>query len=267
MKRRDFYKGMIEVIQEGCDTLQKIDKAIAEAKAEISSGRYSQDVVNELREKINTLSKQSDEAITATLKTLSKHIDVMRSSLEDEMAMRGSDIVADAELLKYNLGEKELVSIINRNENNPTMVQLVLLHAKERGLDLGVRFSGNEVELNALNSLEYAARVTLRNHSQADIFEDMFGEGSEIEQLFNTIDPPPAVTLSYTDDVIANAVRLLSDNKCLNPDIQSEVIKEFENRPAVLSILRNAAVKGHNFDAVDMIDALIKNDSNNIEEE
>lgn len=77
---------------------------------------------------------------------------------------------------------------------------------------------------------------------------------------------PPAVTLAYSDERIANAVKLLSDNRCLNPDIQKDIISEFENRPAVLSILRNAAVRGHNFDAVHLIDDAIKGENNNTEE-
>ncbi len=261
MKRRDFYTGTIDIIKGGIESLQRIDREIAQIRADILSGRYSQDAINEMTEKISILERKIEDKIAESLATLDKHIDIMRASLSDEMALRGSDITADAELLKYNLSEKELISIMDRYKNNPTMTQLIIKNAEERGIDLGVRFAGNEEQISILNSIGYAANVVLKNRSQSEVFDELFGEGTELSEMFNTVEPPPAVTLAYTDERIANAVRVLSDNRCLNTDIQTDIIKDFENHPAVLSILRNAAVKGHNFDAVDKIDSIIKGDN------
>lgn len=263
MKRRDFYKGTIEIIKEGCEALQRIESEIASVRDKINSGRYAQKTINELEEKINSLNRQLEKEMSERVGTLSEHISIMRTSLDEEMSLRGSDITADAELLKFNLSEKELMSLMNRNENNPTMVQLILKNAKERGIDLGVHFVGNENLINALAEVEYAATVVFNNCNQTEFLDTLFGEGSEFETMFNVIDPSPAVTFAYSDERIANAVRVLSDNKCLSSEIQKDIIHEFENHPAVLSILRNAAVNGRNFDAVDMVDSLLKDENNN----
>lgn len=266
MKRRDFYKGTIKIIKECCEMLQRYDNEIAGLKDKIKSGRYSQNAISEFTENINAIHRQTDTTISESLTALKDHIKAMRVSLDEEMSLRGSDITPDADLLKYNLSAKEMVAIMNRHENNPTMVQLILKNAEERGIDLGVQFVGNDREMGILNGIEYAAKVVFNNRYQSDIFDTLFGEGTDVESMFNVADPPPAVTLAYSDERIANAVKLLSDNRCLNPDIQKDIISEFENRPAVLSILRNAAVRGHNFDAVHLIDDAIKSENNKTEE-
>lgn len=263
MKRRDFYKCTIKIIKDCCESLQRYDNEITAIQEKIKSGRYSKNAISEFTEMINSIRQQTDVSISESLSTLREHIKDMRVYLDDEMSLRGSDITPDADLLKFNLSAKEMVAIMNRHENNPTMVQLILKNAEERGIDLGVQFVGNAREMNILDGIEYAAKVIFNNRYQSDVFDTLLGDGTDFESMFNVADPLPAITLAYSDERIANAVKLLSDNRCLSPDIQKDIVSEFENRPTVLSILRNAAVRGHNFDAVHLIDDTLKDDNNN----
>lgn len=256
MKRREFYKGTVDIIQTCRHEMQENDAEIARIQKKIDSGKYSQEGIAPMRDKVEALKKRNRDEVERALRSINKDIQTMRASLDDELVLRGSDVTPDAKLLDFNLDANELISIIDRHKDNPTMIQLCLKNAKDRGINLGIYFTANEAEQNILRSIEYAAKVTLRNYNSDHVFDELFGEGSAVADVFNTDDRPPAAPLAYSDERIANAARMLREN-LLSPNVQADIIREFESQPDILPILRNAAIEGGNPEAVNTANHLL----------
>lgn len=261
MKRRSFYKDVIAVLKDGCKVLQEIETKKTQLRNKIDSKQFSQIAINSMREEIDSLKKQSTVETEKHLKKLNKLIQEMRVSLDEEMELRGSDITEDAELLKFNLSADELISIINRHRDNPTMIQLCLKNAKDRGIRLGIYFTGNEEEMAVLNSMENSASVVLKYPDKESILDELFGEGSVVATTFDSDDLNRSASLAYSDERVANAARLLKDN-LLSPATQQNIINEFKDYPGILPILRNAAIEGGNSEAGDLASRLILFENN-----
>lgn len=256
MKRHEFYKAVVEGTLESMVTLRAYNKQIADLKSRIESGKYTQQYINEMKDQIRTLERKAENERYDRVAKVEKLVGELTRSLEDEVALRGSDITDDAKLLNFPLNERELSALLTRNKGNPTMEQLILKNATERGIDLGVHFIGNRYEIQAVQDTAFVVKTVLKYPERERVFDECLGSGSAFEQNFNVLTAPKAPSISYSDDRVANMVRLLSDNR-ISPEVQKNMVREFADRPAILPLLKDAAEKGGNLDAVEMATDLL----------
>ena len=264
MRRRDFYKAIYDEVQTGIAILNDRANEIAVREQKIASGKYSVAFVAKLREEIHGFEEEMKRVPDEYIRKINTLIDQRKAILEDEVALRGSDINDDARLLDFNLGARELVALLKRNADNPTMTQLILKNAADRNIALGVWFVGNKAEIDSLDGISYAAKVAMNHYKTERVFNQLFGEGSPIEQQYNIDDQEkqekPA-KIAYSDDRIANAVRLLKESHTLSTVVQEDIIREFSNQQGVLSILKDAAEQGRQYEAVALAEKLLTGES------
>jgi len=259
MTRKEFYKAILDEVQGGIAVLNDRASEIASRKQKIESGKYSQDYIRKLRDEIDQFESEMKVESNDRMRKINAIIEKMKVSLDEEFALRGADINDDAKLLNFNLSAKELFDLLKRNEDNPTMYQLILKNAADRNINLGIQFVGNTREINSMYAVADAAEVTLKHYMVGNVFARLFGEGSTFERQYNIADQTKQepVKIAYSDDRIANAVRLLKDSHTLSPVVQQDIVREFANQPGVLSILKDAAEQGRQHEAATLADNLL----------
>ena len=257
--RREFYKAVLDLAKEAIAKKRLIAAEIDELRNKIDSGKYSKEHCAELETKRRALMKQLEDMDTQVLREVDGLVADVKKNLEAETALNGADIHTDAQLLSFGLNEKELLALLDKHAANPTMVQLVLKSAKERGIDLPVHFVGNADAIKTAESAHDAVKVSIKWFQQDDVFNRIFCEGNSLQRTFDTDDRvwKAKPVIGYSSDKVANAVRLLSDRSNLGDTVQADIIREFADQPGILSILRNAAEKGGKSAAVEEVDKMI----------
>ena len=245
--RRNCYINIMAELRGGLSVMQEYGKEIDVLKQKISSGKYSAEYIQKLKSQVADLEKKIEAERQQRNRNIAALITQTQEALEREVEPRGEDITADSKLLQFNLTEKELVSLLYRHETNPTMLRIISTHARERGIKLPVVFHWNEEEKAVLGGLASAADTCLKWYRKpATVFERVFSPGCQFERVFNVDDDKfqrPAPSVSYSDERVANAIRLLNDNKGMSEQTQQEIIEEFRGHTGVLTILQNTAHK------------------------
>ncbi len=245
-KRREFYINFMAELRGGISVMQEYGNEIDALNKKISSGKYSAEHIQKLKAQVADLEKKVEAERLQRNRNIAALITQMQESLEREVELRGEDITADSKLLQFNPTEKELVALLNRHENNPTMLKIISAHAKERGIKLPVLLHWNQEEENVLRGLAYAADKCMVWYRKPTFLERVFPPGSSLEQVFNVEDDKfqrPVLSVSYSDERVANAIRLLNENKGMSEQTQREIVEEFRGHIGVLTILQNTAKK------------------------
>lgn len=265
MTQREFLGLVIAEIMAAKEKKDVINDKIAKAKEIVDNPRvYSKDFIRDAEADIYSLRRTLDEVDEEHVRNVHGLCEKMREKLNEEMQLHGEDIHAeDAKLLGFDLNEQEFVTLLNRHDGNPTMQQLILKAAKKQGVDLGLRFVGNEAKLHELAGIEQAAAVAMRHSGNENVFSRLFGPESQICKNWNTDDrqrPNTKEAIGFSDDRVANAVRLLSGPDHITESVQRDIIKEFSERPGILAILKNAALRGNKYGAAAAAESYISGD-------
>lgn len=252
--RREFFETVKGLVSKGLENKRLLSVRAGEIKAKIESGRYSPQVVAELRDELRAIEREIESVDINARHEADLLIEQFKRALAAEVALCGADIDdADAKLLQFDLTEKEYLSLLDKHQSNPTMTQLVLKNAKSRGLDLGVHFTGNDSEIQSADGVRDAVRVALDHYQIPSVYDRLFGDGSAFERAYDVEDrnwkDNPVV--AYSSDRLANAVALLSGGNDISEDVQRDVVREFTGQRGALEILRGAAKRGRNFIAAD----------------
>ena len=245
--RRDCYIKFMAEMRGGLSVMQEFGKEIDALSQKIDSGKYSPEHILKLKAQVVDLEKKIEAERQQRNRNIAALISQTQEALEREVEPRGEDITADSKLLQFNPTEKELVSLLYRHEANPTMLRIISTHARERGINLPVVFHWNEEEKAILGGLASAADTCLKWYrNPATVFERVFSPSCQFERVFNVEDDKfqrPFPSVSYSDERVANAIRLLNDNKGMSEQTQQEIIEEFRGHTGVLTILLNTANK------------------------
>lgn len=265
MTRREFFGLVVAEIMTVKEKKASINEKIAKAQEIVDNPRvYSKDYIKVATADIYALRRTLDEVDQEHARNVHDLCEKMRAKLKAELELHGEDIhVEDAKLLGFDLSEQEFVTLLNRHDGNPTMQQLILKAAKKQGVDLGLRFVGNEAELQELAGIEHAASVAMRHSQNEGVFNTLFGSDSVTCKKWSTDDrqrPNTKEAIGYTDDRVANAVRLLSGPDDISESTQKDIVKEFSDRPGILAILKNAAQRGRKYEAARAAEDYISGD-------
>lgn len=252
--RREFFETIKALVNKGIEDKRLLSVRAGEIKTKIESGRYSPQVVAQLRDELRSVEREIESVDINARHEADVLIEQFKRDLAAEVALCGADIDdADARLLQFGLTESEYLSLLDKHQSNPTMAQLILKDAKGRGLDLGVHFTGNDSEIRSADGVSDAVRVALAHYNIPSVYERLFGEKSPFERAYNVEDRNWRETpiVAYSSDRLANAVALLSGGNDISEDVQRDIVKEFSAQRGALEILRGAAKSGRKLAAED----------------
>lgn len=257
--RREFYKAVMELLKDAALKKRETARQIEAVTKKIDSGDYSEKRIAELQRERAALTKSLRDIDYFALKELNELIEDVKRGLNAEVALNGSDVTDDTKLLAFNLTEREVVGLLEKNLKNPTMTQLILKYANERGLKLGLTYAGNKKELNALNGLPAVVETALRQYKNLSFIDRVFDENNSFKALFDIEDrkwrDTPVVT--YSSDAVGNAIRMLTTDSKLSETAQRELVREFSDHVGVMEMLRDVARSNKKGAAVDELDKLI----------
>ena len=257
--RQEFFETVKGLVNKGIEDKRLLSVRAGEIKAKIESGRYSPQVVAELRDELRAIEREIESVDVDARHEADLLIEQFKRGLAAEVALCGADIDdADAKLLQFDLTEKEYLSLLDKHQSNPTMTQLILKDAKTRGLDLGVHFTGNDSEIKGADGVRDSVRVALAHYQIPSVYDRLFGDGSAFERAYNVDDRNwrESPIVAYSSDEVANAVRLLSAIDNLSDSAQVALVREFEGQNGVLSVLESAAKSGRKNAALEEIERL-----------
>lgn len=254
MTRKQFYIEFVAEFRSAMAALRALATDKQKLQAKIDSRKYAQEYVAELRQNVRDLERKIEDEKIARTKNLNKLVSQMEDSLNEEVELRGSDRTADLDLLNHKLKPNEYVYLLRRHESNPTMFQLILRDAEEKGIHLPIYFDANRAEHQCLKTIVSSTMYAFRHPFDELKFLDSYTEGSAFAEIFNVESKyqPGSSMMEYSDDKVANAVKLLSDNHNLSDSTQREIVREFKGNPGILAILEDTAHRTFNRAAENM---------------
>ena len=104
-----------------------------------------------------------------------------QDQLQREDDLKPEEITGDIEILKSGvpLTKRDVMAILERNQDNKTMTQLALRYADNHGIETGVRYRGNQQTIKDAESANYIVHLYVDHwidRDQAgDVLEKFFG--------------------------------------------------------------------------------------------
>ena len=189
MTSKQFYVTLTTDLKEGLDKVAALASDLKKVDADISSGTFSEDHVRAvLRPKSAEIKKEIERAQEDARKAAQATINKFAKELRDADALNPAELTDDVRLLELGtLRKQDILAIIERNADNRTMVQLALIAAEDRGIDLdGLRYTTNESRARHAEALRYVVDVALRWSTQPEkqMFGKLFGEGTEVHRVY-----------------------------------------------------------------------------------
>ena len=184
---REFYNQFVETIDNNIEELYRISGDIERLEKRKNSNRYKEEYIrNEVDPQIRSLKKEMEERRKTGKKEVEDLCEEYRRELLEADSLKGSELTDDARLLSLGipLSKKDLSSMLSRNPNNGTMLQLILKYAAEHEINLGVEYVGHSGTIEKLGGLPHTAEVALKWYESNDVYNQLIGEGSELSRLF-----------------------------------------------------------------------------------
>ena len=254
MTRKQFYTEFVAEFRNAMAALRALATEKQKLQAKIDSRKYAQEYVAELRQKVRDLERKIEDEKISRTQNLNNLVSQMEESLNEEVELRGGSTTDDLKLLSYNLKPNEYVYLLNRYESNPTMFQLILRDAKEKGIQLPIYFDANRAEHDCLRTLVHSTMYPFRHPFDEHKYLDLYMEGSHFAEVFNVDDKyesaPPMI--EYSNEKVANAINLLSNRHSLPDSAQRDIVREFKGNPGILAILESVARRNFNHAAKEM---------------
>ena len=186
MTKKEFYEKMTDKVKAAMKEVNEAQAEIEKLEKEVNSGMYSDKTVSEKRSRISSLKwkmRTLPEDIRVSVQRMSTDF---ISELDANDTIKYKELTDDAKLLTMGLplNEKDLKQILERNENNRTMIKLVLRYADAHDIHLPVQYNPAASEIGSPNELAYAAEVCVKHGSQT-VYDQVMGEGSGIASRFD----------------------------------------------------------------------------------
>lgn len=186
--KQDFLREVIAAIQKNISEMGKLDSMIEYKQKKIDSGMFDERYLEktlypEMKRLKEELSGQKDAAVACVRSLCDDYINELRA----KEVLKPSELNDDILLLQtgIKLDSADLAVLLERNANNPTMAQLLFKYAKQNGIDVGnMTFTGHQPVIDSVEALAKTAETVIKWHDRPNVFEQLLGEGSEIEYMF-----------------------------------------------------------------------------------
>ena len=185
--RSDFYDEVVQEVRGSADGINKTESRIAETKRKINSGVFAPEYIKqELQPEVKRLERKvfndKDAAAARVRKMCDDYIEELRADEELDPAALTDDI----KLLQagVKLTERDLKTLLSRNENNGTMTQILLRYAGEHDIPTDVHYIGNAPTIKLVNTLAESAQTALKWSQNYQVFDRLLGADSILAASF-----------------------------------------------------------------------------------
>ena len=151
-----------ETLDSRTDDIIGMGVACKQIEEKINSGRYSQKTIdNELKPKLDSMRINQRKACEDALNEARSLISQFREDNAKANQLNPAELTDDVKLLQSGivLKPRDIEGMLERNENNRTMIQVILRYAEENKIDVGkTYYSGGQEEektAKALDSILY----------------------------------------------------------------------------------------------------------------
>lgn len=187
----EIYATVVGLVRHSAEKIHKTENKIAEVKRKIDSGIFASDFVRtelepERRRLERKLLSEKDSASEMVRKKCDEYIAELRAAEELNPVCLNDDI----RLLQMGveLTERDMTALIKRNENNGTMLQILIRYAKAHGIPTNVNYVGNAPTIKLVNSLAESAQTAIKWSSNISVFDRLLGQDSELAKAFERSD-------------------------------------------------------------------------------
>lgn len=153
---------IVETVYNTLDShTEKINEVMAQRDAveeKINSNRYTQQVLKEeIYPKRDELRRKIRSMCDTAFKDAQSHIDQYRQDVEEENRLDPAQLTDDVKLLQPGiiLNAQDIQGMLRRNEENKTMLQVILRYAEANDIDTGkTYYVGGQAEKETARNLE-----------------------------------------------------------------------------------------------------------------
>lgn len=187
MNKKEFYEKVTESVTESIEKISQKRKLLENLEDEKRSGKLSREyVMKTIDPEISGLKKAIEEMKVEGKKDIESLCEEYTGELIDEDSLHGEDLTDDAKLLNsgITLTKRDLESMLKRNSGNRTMTQVITRYAKEKDIDLGVYYVGNNETLALVKAVPYTTEIVLKWEGRNGMYEKLMGEGTDFEKAF-----------------------------------------------------------------------------------
>ena len=175
-------KTVYAALERHTETIAEKRKELADIDSKMKSGAYSQAYIDgELYPKRRALLSEIEREKDAATAEAGEIVKDYQDQLQREDDLKPEEITGDIEILKSGvpLTKRDVMAILERNQDNKTMTQLALRYADNHGIETGVRYRGNQQTIKDAESANYIVHLYVDHwidRDQAgDVLEKFFG--------------------------------------------------------------------------------------------
>lgn len=217
MNNRQFYNRISSEVRRCLDEIESMRQHMLHLEEQSRDNKYSAEYKQIFAEQARQQRREIERVVYESRKACQAICDEFTAELRDADTLQGADINDDMKLLQcgVKLSQSDIHSMLKRNSSNRTMTQLILRYAEDNGIDAGVRYIGNKLKIDKVNSAMSAVDVALKwwHDPTTMMYDKLIGKGSALYGAFaledDTPEEPAPVTFSQAQvDVILNGLHL-----------------------------------------------------------
>ena len=191
---QEFYGDITRQVRKAIEAVNELTKREEELTGKINSNNYAGQLLSEMKDQKEALRK-------TIISERSKHQEAIKEACEAYIEeLKAEDdlnpaLINDGDLKLLTSGirlsDRDIRAMINRNEGNKTMLQIILRHCKDSGIDTGLTYVGNSNLIREVKLIPDASRVCFKYNGGLDdplmsrLYNRLFGEGSGLYETFN----------------------------------------------------------------------------------
>lgn len=187
MNKKEYYKKIVKLFNDGLEALQDMKKEYDRLEAEKKSGKYDyyylqKTLIPEMNHIYGVMEEKRD-SIERDVAALNREY---AAKLRAEDSLKAEEMTDDVKLFTsgIKLTARDVQDIIDRNSSNRTMTQLAIRYARENGLDVKSWYIPAEQEVKSLESAAYTINTVLKWYKSPDackrMYDQLIGEGSQL---------------------------------------------------------------------------------------
>lgn len=192
MKKREYFDKVKKTVDEGFTEYKEKLKKYNELKKEREEGHFSLEYLNnDILPKMNGLRQEMRSTQEKTLEKVRELTEEIKNEISKSDQIKPEELTEDVKLLQggLSLREKDIEGIIERNENNRSMIQLALRYAEEHNLKVDTLYISGESELRQFDEIGNAIGTVVKwfdtdnERYYQRIYDTVFSEGSGASQV------------------------------------------------------------------------------------
>lgn len=191
--KTDFYRNLTDAVKAERAELNRLQAELKEVESICYSNKrdskYSPKYIHdELMPKIGKIKREMADRKAMAHDRIQSMCDGYITELMDEDELDPSKLTDDLRLLNsgVTLTQRDIKSMLNRNSDNRTMIQLILRFADQHGIETdGIHYVGNRALINTVKVIPTVTDACIKNHYSESVMETLMGEGSDLANSFS----------------------------------------------------------------------------------